>query len=175
MVHRVTDPWRTLFRGFKVVRLKMGFFDLNIPYSDSTNSTTRLKLIVKAMELGYTGVAYNRSIKGVMSESHRCSISLFPLSSLLNRLSPPSVEFHRSLLGVPKATPFRQYTRLTVLVDSSVQAAALNSGNPVLKTYDIVAVKPLNQMAFEQACRTCQVAALFVLYVCIYIFVIFLV
>ncbi|XP_017231632.1 uncharacterized protein LOC108205993 isoform X2 [Daucus carota subsp. sativus] len=135
----------------------MGFFDLNIPYSDSTNSTTRLKLIVKAMELGYTGIAYNRSIKGVMSESHRCSISLFPLSSLLKRLSPPSVEFHRSLLGVPKATPFRQYTRLTVLVDSSVQAAALNSGNPVLKTYDIVAVKPLNQMAFEQACRTCQV------------------
>ncbi|KAK1272334.1 hypothetical protein QJS04_geneDACA012654 [Acorus gramineus] len=35
------------------------------------------------MELGYTGVAYNRPIKGVISDTDRCSISLFTLSSLL--------------------------------------------------------------------------------------------
>ncbi|KAL8115677.1 protein GAMETOPHYTE DEFECTIVE 1 isoform X2 [Apium graveolens] len=145
----------------------MSFFDLNIPYLESIKPSsintiekaTRLKLIVKAMELGYTAVAYNRTIRGVMSESDRCSISLFPLSSLL-RVSPcllSNVEFHRSVLGVSKATPFRQYTRLTVVVDNSQQAAALNSGNPVLKTYDIVAVRPVNQMAFEQACRTSEV------------------
>ncbi|KAK1394583.1 polymerase/histidinol phosphatase-like [Heracleum sosnowskyi] len=145
----------------------MSFLDLNIPYLESTKPTstnsiqkaTRLKLIVKAMELGYTGIAYNRTIKGVMSESDRCSISLFPLSSLL-KVSPcllSSVEFHRSVLGVSKTTPFRQYTRLTVVVDSAGQAAPLNSGNPILKTYDIVAVRPVNQLAFEQACRTCEV------------------
>lgn len=142
----------------------MSFLDLNIPYLESTKpnsieKATRLKLLVKAMELGYAGIAYNRTIKGVMSESDRCSISLFPLSSLL-RVSPclsSSVEFHRSVLGVSKATPFSQYTRLTVLVDTSAQAAALNSGNPILKTYDIVAVRPVNQMAFEQACRTSEV------------------
>ncbi|KAK9050468.1 hypothetical protein SSX86_030561 [Deinandra increscens subsp. villosa] len=143
----------------------MGFFDLNIPYTESSkrNSTaeksTRLKLAVKAMELGYTGVAYNRTITGVMSEVDRCSISLFPLSSVL-KLSPSistSVNLHRRLLNVPTTAPFRQYTRLTVVVDSPAQGSSLNSGNPVLKTYDIVAVRPFKQESFDQACKNYQV------------------
>ncbi|KAK4351493.1 hypothetical protein RND71_030806 [Anisodus tanguticus] len=146
----------------------MGFFDLNIPYYESdrniitdkkTLKATRLKLIIKAMGLGYTGIAYNRTFKGVMSESDRCCIPLFPLSSVL-KLYPSlssTVEFHRKLLNVPVSSPFRQYTRLTVVVDSSSQASALNSGNPILKSYDIVAVRPLNQNAFEQACQVSEV------------------
>ncbi|CAN4101732.1 unnamed protein product [Withania somnifera] len=146
----------------------MGFFDLNIPYYESdrniitdkkTLKATRLKLIIKAMELGYTGIAYNRTFKGVMSESDRCSIPLFPLSSVIKLASSLSsaVEFHRKLLNVPVSSPFRQYTRLTVLVDSSSQASALNSGNPIMKSYDIVAVRPLNQQAFEKACQVSEV------------------
>ncbi|XP_015158682.1 uncharacterized protein [Solanum tuberosum] len=146
----------------------MGFFDLNIPYYESDRNivtdkkplkTIRLKLIIKAMELGYTGIAYNRTFRGVMSESDRCCIPLFPLSSVL-KLAPSlssAVEFHRKLLNVPVSAPFRQYTRLTVVVDSSSQASALNSGNPILKSYDIVAVRPLNQQAFEQACQVSEV------------------
>ncbi|KAJ7980922.1 Ribonuclease P subunit p30 [Quillaja saponaria] len=143
----------------------MGFFDLNIPFPESSPSgkatieSTRTKLVVKAMELGYTGIAYNRTIKGVMSDQHRCSISLPTLSSLL-KLAPSissSVKLHRDLLGIPVATPFRQYRRLTVCVDSPAQAQALNSGNPILKTYDLVAVKPLNQAAFDQACQRLEV------------------
>ncbi|KAL6956299.1 ribonuclease P [Sarracenia purpurea var. burkii] len=145
----------------------MGFFDLNIPYFESdkhitdkaARKTARLKLVVKAMELGFAGVAYNRTIKGVMSESDRCVTPLFPLSSVL-KLAPSlsaAVKLHRDLLNVPSSAAFRQYTRLTVAVDSSSQASALNSGNPILKTYDIVAVRPLNQNAFEQACQASEV------------------
>ncbi|MFQ6638817.1 hypothetical protein Gotur_015198 [Gossypium turneri] len=146
----------------------MGFFDLNIPYTDSTplskaNSTvaksTRIKIVIKAMELGYTGIAYNRTIRGVMSDRDRCSIPLLGLSSLLN-VAPflsSSVNFHRDLLGVPRSSPFRQYTRLTVCIDTASQSQALNSGNPILKTYDIVAVRPLNQNAFDQACEKAEV------------------
>ncbi|PIA38814.1 hypothetical protein AQUCO_02700189v1 [Aquilegia coerulea] len=112
------------------------------------------------MELGYTGVAYNHSIKGAMSNSDTCAISLIPLSSIL-QVAPQtlfnSVKFHRELLNVPVNNPFRQYTRLTVAVDSLIQVAALNSGNPVLKTYDLVAVKPSNQTTFEQACKVAEV------------------
>ncbi|XP_022755700.1 uncharacterized protein LOC111303589 [Durio zibethinus] len=147
----------------------MGFFDLNIPYTDSTppnnvNSSasaksTRIKIVIKAMELGYTGIAYNRTIRGVMSDRDRCSISLLTLSSLLN-IAPflsSSVKLHRDLLGVPRSSPFRQYTRLTVCIDTASQSQALNSGNPVLKTYDVVAVRPLNQNAFDQACEKAEV------------------
>ncbi|KAJ4970596.1 hypothetical protein NE237_003695 [Protea cynaroides] len=148
----------------------MGFFDLNVPYLEGGGSekfipdksgkkNARLKLLVKAMEMGYTGVAYNRFMSGVMSDSDRCTISLFPLSSLL-KAAPTlsaSVTFHREILGVPLNSPFRQYTRLTVSVDTPRQADALNSGNPVLKSYDLVAVCPLNQLAFERACKLSEV------------------
>lgn len=143
----------------------MGFFDLNIPYPESTRATkstvesTRTKLAVKAMELGYTGIAYNRTIKGVMSDQHRCSITTLSLSSLLNILPvlTSSAKLHRDLLGIPSSTPFRQYTRLTVCVDNPSQAQSLNAGNPILKTYDLVAVKPSNQVAFDLACERMEV------------------
>ncbi|XP_026383680.1 uncharacterized protein LOC113279189 [Papaver somniferum] len=139
----------------------MVFFDFNVPYlePEKTDSNgkknTRLKIAVKAMELGYSGVAYNRCMKGVMSDKDRCTIYPFPVSSLL-KASPTlsdSVKFHRELLKVPLNTPFRQYTRLTVTVENIVQAGVLNSGNPVLKTYDLVAVKPLNQTVFDHVCK----------------------
>ncbi|GMI92064.1 hypothetical protein HRI_002875700 [Hibiscus trionum] len=145
----------------------MGFFDLNIPYiesmpankANSAAKSNRIKIVIKAMELGYTGIAYNRTIRGVMSDRDRCSIPLLSLSSLLN-IAPflsSSVNFHRDLLGVPRSSPFRQYTRLTVCIDTASQSQALNSGNPVLKTYDIVAVRPLNQNAFDHACEKAEV------------------
>lgn len=115
------------------------------------------------MELGYIGIAYNRTIKGVMSDHHRCNIPLLTLSSLL-KVAPSlslSVKLHRELLGCPSAAPFRQYTRLTVCVDNASQAQALNPGNPILKTYDLVAVRPMNQTAFDQACERMEVSSEF--------------
>ncbi|RDY03748.1 Ribonuclease P protein subunit p30 [Mucuna pruriens] len=143
----------------------MGYFDLNIPYPESSGSnkasvqSNRTRLAVKAMELGYTGIAYNRTIKGVMSDQHRCSISPLTLSSLLNVLPSLtlSANLHRHLLRIPLSTPFRQYTRLTVCVDSPSQAQALNSSNPILKTYDLIAVKPSNQTVFDLACERMEV------------------
>ncbi|TQD99191.1 hypothetical protein C1H46_015201 [Malus baccata] len=141
----------------------MAFFDLSIPYTDPSppdrSSATRAKLVTKALELGYSGIAYNRTIKGVMSDHDRCSIPLLKLPSLLKHspLLHSSVNFHRDLLGVPRSSPFRQYTRLTVCAETPAQSQALNSGNPVLKTYDLVAVKPLNQSAFDLACEKLEV------------------
>lgn len=143
----------------------MGYFDLNIPYpqpsptNKAAEQSNRTRLAVKAMELGYTGIAYNRTIKGVMSDQHRCAIAPLTLSSLLNVLPSLSLSanLHRSLLGIPLSTPFRQYTRLTVCVENASQAQALTSGNPILKTYDVVAVKPFNQNAFDLACQNMEV------------------
>ncbi|KFK27536.1 hypothetical protein AALP_AA8G396000 [Arabis alpina] len=146
----------------------MEFFDLSLPYTEPPRSggkvlagvkTLRLKLATKAMELGYVGIAHNRSIKGVMSDKDYCTIPLLTLGSLM-KVAPrlaSSVGFHRDLLGVPRATPFRQYTRLTVNVDSVAQCHCLNSGNPVLKSYDIVAVRPLNQSTFDHVCQKAEV------------------
>jgi hypothetical protein len=50
-----------------------------------------------------------------------------------------AAKFHRKLLKVP-AAPFRQFSRITLAVKDMVQAATLNAANPVLCSYDIVAV-----------------------------------
>ncbi|KAL0369738.1 UNVERIFIED_CONTAM: protein GAMETOPHYTE defective [Sesamum angustifolium] len=86
------------------------------------------------MELGYTGVAYNRTLKGVMSESDRCSTPLFPLSKLTPSSSAfyAAVKFHRERLNVAVSSSFCQ-------------------------SYDIVAVRPMNQSAFDQTCQVSEV------------------
>ncbi|KAJ0983934.1 hypothetical protein J5N97_002290 [Dioscorea zingiberensis] len=144
------------------------FFDLRIPYLEVDGSPapeikarkdTRLRSVVMAMELGFAGVAYDRCFRGVLSERDRCKIPPFPLSSLV-AASPAlhsTVSFHRNLVGSPLSSPFRQYTRLTVFVDSQASVAALRAGNPLLRSYDIVAARPLNQAVFEQACQTSEV------------------
>lgn len=143
----------------------MAFFDLNIPYTEQnsrnavTEKSRRLKLTIKALELGYTGIAYNHTITGLMSQTDSCSISLFPLTSIL-KLSPSiltAVKLHREALDVPLDVAFKQYRRVTVVVETVVQGAVLNSGNPVLKSYDLVAVRPLRQEVFDLACKSYQV------------------
>ncbi|MED6182532.1 hypothetical protein PIB30_029286 [Stylosanthes scabra] len=139
----------------------MGFFDLNIPYAQSPTraiEANRIKIAVKAMELGYTGIAYNRTISGVISDKQRCSIKPLSISSLLNILPSLSLsaKLHRDLLRIPLSTPFRQYTRVTVLVDTRSHAKAVSCHNPILKTYDLVAIQPSNQATFDIACKTSE-------------------
>ncbi|XP_074576936.1 uncharacterized protein LOC141833405 [Curcuma longa] len=140
------------------------FFDLSIPYledgggSPSENKArkdARLKAVVRAMELGYVGVAYDRPFRGVLSDSVRCNISPFSLESLL-KVAPvlaSSAAFHRDLLGAPRSSTFRQYTRLTISVAGAAAVVSLN-GNALLRTYDLVSVRPLDQEAFDKACES---------------------
>ncbi|PQQ11316.1 uncharacterized protein Pyn_22166 [Prunus yedoensis var. nudiflora] len=126
----------------------MAFFDLSIPYTDPSppdrSSITRAKLVTKALELGYSGVAYNRTIKGVMSDRDRCSIPLLTIASFLKHspLLLSNVNFHRDLLGLPRASPFRQYTRLTVCTET------LPSPRPSIPV-DIIAIDFSDKLPFR--------------------------
>ncbi|RZR80774.1 hypothetical protein BHM03_00006849 [Ensete ventricosum] len=146
------------------------FFDFSIPFlerdsggggalsENKARKDARLRAVVRAMELGYAGVAYDRPFRGVLSDADRCKIAPFPLSSLL-KAAPAlaaSAAFHRDLLGSTLASPFRQYTRLTISAHGAASAVALN-GNALLRTYDLVALRPLNQDAFDKACESSEV------------------
>nr|XP_025671297.1 uncharacterized protein LOC112770981 isoform X2 [Arachis hypogaea] len=140
----------------------MGFFDLNIPYThppERAVEASRTRIAVKAMELGYTGIAYNRTISGVISDKHRCSIKPLSISSLLNTLPSLSLsaKLHRDLLRIPLSTPFRQYTRVTVLFETPFHATSVCCDNPILKTYDLVAIKPSTRATFDMACQKSEV------------------
>lgn len=55
------------------------------------------------------------------------------------------------------ACTFRQLTRLNIPIDDANTAQAACSNTAVLHTYDIVAVQPLQERAFAQACTSLDV------------------
>jgi len=55
----------------------------------------------------------------------------------------------------PVAQPFRQYNKITM--EDMVQPVAFNVANPVLCSYDIVAMRPKNQKTFNQTCTHLEV------------------
>ncbi|THU61018.1 hypothetical protein C4D60_Mb07t18850 [Musa balbisiana] len=90
------------------------FFDFSIPFLERDSGGggggaegPRLRAVVRAMELGYAGVAYDRPFRGVLSDADHCKIAPFPLSSLL-KAAPAlaaSAAFHRDLLGALPRSP----------------------------------------------------------------------
>lgn len=135
------------------------FYDLSLGV-DGIDGNSRRELVCQALQLGYTSVASDHVHSGLLADSDRSSVKPLDVASVLAAASgiAESVKFHQRLLGVPAGQPFRQYSRITVVVDDSVQASALNSGNQVLRSYDVVAVRPTNQRAFEQACKHSEVS-----------------
>ncbi|CAO2186404.1 unnamed protein product [Urochloa humidicola] len=124
---------------------------------DSSNpSSTRLQLLAataRALELGFAAVALDHPHRGLLADSHRCRTELFsPLSSLP---LPPSAALHRRRLASPASEPFRQYTRITLSLDSAAAAASAlaPSAARLLRTYDLIAARPLTQAAFDHLCQ----------------------
>ncbi|KAF9121045.1 hypothetical protein BGW39_010899 [Mortierella sp. 14UC] len=118
------------------------FYDLNIPVTPSSGSTPsaqdqletrkRVELLV---HLGYQAVAYNNEISGKMPQNHVNPVT---------KLALPGVNL-------------KQYSRLTLVVDDISQNYGLNTNNPSIAAYDILAVNPTNEKLFQAACGTFEV------------------
>ncbi|KAH7056827.1 ribonuclease P/MRP protein subunit RPP1 [Linnemannia elongata] len=118
------------------------FYDLNIPVTPSSGSTpstqdqleTRKRVELLA-HLGYQAVAYNNEITGKMPQNHVNPVT---------KLTLPGMNL-------------KQYSRLTLVVDDISQNYGLNTNNPSIASYDILAVNPTNEKLFQAACGTFEV------------------
>ncbi|KAG8050883.1 hypothetical protein GUJ93_ZPchr0009g1617 [Zizania palustris] len=121
------------------------FFDLSLlPDNSSSISTgTSSRLLAAALDLGYSAVALDRPHRGLLADSHSASCIASPLPL------PTSASLHR------RRHPFQQYTRLTLSLDSAAACASALAPSAVrlLRTYDIVAARPLTQAAFDHLCQ----------------------
>ncbi|KAF9954583.1 Ribonuclease P protein subunit p30 [Mortierella alpina] len=118
------------------------FFDLNIPVQTGSGATLasqeqletrkRVELLV---HLGYQAVAFNHEITGKLPNNHVNPIT---------KINLPGINL-------------KQYTRLTLVVDDISQNYGLNTGNPGVASYDILAVQPTNEKLFQAACGTFEV------------------
>lgn len=65
---------------------------------------------------------------------------------------------------IPKYTNYngqpltiRQYTRLTLVISDPQQNYGINSGNEIVKSYDIIAVKPNSERAWQICCTSLEI------------------
>ncbi|XP_047087401.1 uncharacterized protein LOC124699078 [Lolium rigidum] len=128
------------------------FFDLSL--LPSSNANSRLLAAARALELGYAAVALDHPHRGLLADADRCRTAPFPVISSLPL--PSSAALHRSRNGSPTDEPFRQYTRITLSLDSPAAAASAlaPSAARLLRTYDVVAARPLSQAALDHLCQS---------------------
>ncbi|GJJ74653.1 ribonuclease P/MRP protein subunit RPP1 [Entomortierella parvispora] len=118
------------------------FYDLNIPVTGATGTVQasqeqletrkRVELLV---HLGYQAVAYNHELTGKINQNQVNPIKKLDLPGL----------------------SLKQYSRLTLVVDDVSQNYGFNTNNPVVSSYDILAVQPTNEKTFQAACGTFEV------------------
>jgi len=120
-------------------------FDLGLLY-DQKNPDSVLDTLNAAVQLGYDCVAFNQTVPGKLSPQHA---NKFPRSdtSKINYLSQLRLEGERQT--------FRQLSRITVCIDDPSQIHSLNS-DPVLRSYDILALRPSTEDLLQRCCKDCQ-------------------
>eukprot|EP00455_Lapot_gusevi_P041291 TRINITY_DN4772_c0_g2_i2.p1 TRINITY_DN4772_c0_g2~~TRINITY_DN4772_c0_g2_i2.p1 ORF type:complete len:334 (+),score=50.82 TRINITY_DN4772_c0_g2_i2:71-1072(+) len=125
------------------------YWDLNCVYDEKTAA----KVAETAIKLGYDGIAFNHTTNRRLTNKDACKIKLPQIKpELVQQLS------HRSSLRFEtKHGAFRQLKRLTVVLEETAQIQSLNISNPVLKTYDLIAVKPTDEKLFHLACHQLEV------------------
>eukprot|EP00850_Spirogloea_muscicola_P003140 SM000012S25402 [mRNA] locus=s12:922924:925913:+ [translate_table: standard] len=135
------------------------FYDLNLAADSLGGGQALREALALAVRLGYHGVALNHAVSGPMSEADACRLKQLDFQSVL--AAAPGVaegaRWHQGLLTRSPARESKQLTRITVSTDDTSHSSALNSGNLVLASYDLVAIQPLSQKVFAQACSSLDV------------------
>eukprot|EP00897_Mesotaenium_endlicherianum_P005568 jgi/Mesen1/5039/ME000025S04445 len=127
---------------------------------DPLNDQSRRDLFASAVRLGYDTVAANRTVSGTITNKDVSDLKPLSLESLAT--SGPGVNeaarFHQGLLrGPPGHDHLQQLSRLTLVTDIVSQANALNGANPLLASFDLVAIQPTSQAVFARACASLEV------------------
>ncbi|ORY01412.1 ribonuclease P protein subunit p30 [Basidiobolus meristosporus CBS 931.73] len=123
------------------------FHDLNISNDSKLKAgETQLDSLRKRLELcselGYEVVALNNTVVGKIGQNN---VNPF------RKMDIPDVS------GKGFRKNFRVLSRLSVVVEDISQNYELNANNPVVSSYDIVAVQPTTEKLFQAACGTFEV------------------
>ncbi|KAL6905958.1 hypothetical protein ACP4OV_003559 [Aristida adscensionis] len=135
------------------------FYDLSLATGDGASPSRLLLAAARALELGYAAVALDHPHRGLLADADRsraaAAAAAGPFPALSSLPLPPAAALHRRRLASPVSEPFRQLARITLSLDSAAAAASAlaPSAARLLRTYDLVAARPLTQAAFDYLCQ----------------------
>ena len=95
------------------------------------------KALLELQQLGFASVAWTYEVNGRLGASHACQIP----RPRHDAAPAASSSFTR---------PVRQHTRLTVHVEDQLHVSSMLTSRSVLLSYDLVAVVPHSELAFEK-------------------------
>ena len=102
------------------------------------SEATQRRALLALQQMGFAAVAWAYEVNGRLGASHSCQITR-PRQEACS--APSSSSFTR---------PVRQHTRLTVHVEDQLHLSAMLTSRSVLLSYDLVAVVPHSELAFEK-------------------------
>eukprot|EP00871_Galdieria_phlegrea_P002571 jgi/Galph1/3314/GphlegSOOS_G1975.1 len=125
------------------------FIDLNIVYSDD-NQKHRQAIIQRICQLGYDGFAFNHIVRGKPSRDKFRTIE---------EVKSPAGDIENLVLETQdykgRGRSLKQWTRITFVINEQVDVSdyimhVLNASNPILRSYDIIAVQPATEKLLQQ-------------------------
>jgi RNase P/RNase MRP subunit p30 len=141
-------------------------YDLNIRHKSMKSNEYR-QIIQRAWELGWNCIAWNTISHGKATTSAvRANIVNLDLNDQneanFNRLMSGQGDILQKWVNKRKKLTdttgsLRQLQRITLTIDDIIDAQSLTSGNELLKSFDIVAVRPENIKIFSYLCKTADI------------------
>mmetsp|Transcript_15891 Transcript_15891/g.23934 ORF Transcript_15891/g.23934 Transcript_15891/m.23934 type:complete len:369 (+) Transcript_15891:58-1164(+) len=128
------------------------FYDLNVK-PRSSRSQDRQNIAVRALELGYSCIAWNVCTFGKLGASKQHK----PLQPVeLNTMQlKNSVPLRSIVTNAP--VQLRQFSRVTVFVDELADAQSLLSANENMSAFDIVAACPATSKVLSFLCKQADI------------------
>jgi len=132
------------------------FFDFNVAYSTGGTRHGDLKSRIETyINYGYDVVAVNHTVPGKLTAKDTNSIPKIESADITDVKAQ----------GVLKSTnrkTLKQLSRLTVVVENASINSFLHQNNPIVQSYDILAVQPMNEKALQLCCGSidCDIISL---------------
>ncbi|OTA05792.1 hypothetical protein A9Z42_0064970 [Trichoderma parareesei] len=126
----------------------MALYDLNIAWPPATPTDRLLQTLTTAHSLGYTTVALNHTLELPFPANPTAPFPSLPSSS------STSTSTSSSSSASPKALPHILHRATLPLADPSASNYRLPS---LTSVYDILAIRPLTEKAFQNACLTLDI------------------
>mmetsp|Transcript_19647 Transcript_19647/g.54586 ORF Transcript_19647/g.54586 Transcript_19647/m.54586 type:complete len:273 (-) Transcript_19647:148-966(-) len=130
------------------------FADLCVP------SEVQHEAVPAAFKLGYDCVAVSSRVVGRLTQNDRCSITPLDGSALATGVRGMEQTLRvnsRFSWTNRQQDSLQQLTRLTFVAEDHIQTQALEVSKDVVSSYDIVALQPLTERGFKQACTVLEV------------------
>ncbi|KAK9918607.1 hypothetical protein WJX75_005327 [Coccomyxa subellipsoidea] len=137
------------------------FYDLCLQ-GDDVDAFLQRDRVAMAVRLGFDCVATSHAVNDRLVDRDRCTQQPIEAATLA-AVGPGVAEALRSQQGLIRnggAAPrqLAQLSRLTVALEEAAAAAQLlGASNPITASYDLLAVQPLSERVFQQACTALDV------------------